>query len=385
MSKSVIIINRYPLETSFHLKTKFDGQINGFKDLGLNTKLLCFDKHSFYLNIEGKKERIGTAHTKLPSYFHLFYYIDAGLCMGKYLKKSKDEYMIYYRSGPCFRALYKMAKIAHEKGIKFVCELPSYYGDGKGEKQLSVFRTLYTIIWEYWQKKMDKYITLYALIGAKNESGVYRGRPSVDISNAIDIDNIPLREPESDNKIHILALGTMTEYQGFDRLIKAAEQYKGQLDYTIHFVGGNAGGYLEKWKELASDLGVEKTCIFHGPLYGADLNLMFNKCDIGVSSLGAYRIGMKSLSSLKLLEYTARGLPFVYSADDDLIDNQKQCEKFAYKISNNDSIPDMDKILQFALSTKKDIELPVIEREYAKEKMQWSEQFGKMMQKLNEL
>ena len=385
MNGKVLIFNRYPLKESFHLKTKFDGQINGFKDLGFDTGILCYDEKYFYIDTGDEKQKIGSAHTWLPYYYHLFYYINAGVCMRRYLKSCSGVKVLYYRSGPCFRVLYKMAQTAFQKGINVVCELPSYYGDGKGEKHLSIFRTMYTVIWEFWQRRMDKYITLYALIGDKNESGIYRGRPSVDISNAINIDSIALRNPIIDKKVHILALGTMGEYHGFDRLIRASARYNGNIDYIIHFVGNNAGGCLEDWKRLAQDLHTGNRIVFHGPLYGEDLDKMFDICDVGISSLGAYRIGVKSLASLKLREYAARGLAFVYSADDNAIDNETECQRFALKISNDDSIPNMEEILNFAMRVKSDINLPVYEREYARKNMQWQEQFKRIIDKLSEI
>ena len=384
--RTVLVFNRYPLDKRFHLKSKFDGQVSGFTDLGLNTKLLCFDKNSFYIAFSGKNEKIGTAHTWLPYYFHLFYYIEAGLCVSKYLRENNEIDILYYRWSPCFRALYKMAQTAHIQGCKVVCELPSYYADGnKGEKDLSIFRSIYRIVWEYWQRKMDKSIDLYALIGDKNETGMYRGRPSIDITNAINVDSIKLRSHVKDEKIHILALGTMGEWHGFDRLINASSKYQGKINYCIHFVGNNAGGCLEKWKDLASKTGADKNIVFHGPLYGDDLDKMFDICDVGVSSLGAYRIGVENLASLKLREYAARGLPFVYSANDSAIDNRQECQRFAFKIPNDDSIPDMEEILYFAIRTRNDTGVSIAEREYARDNMQWQEQFEKVLVKLDEL
>jgi hypothetical protein len=62
--------------------------------------------------------------------------------------------------------------------------------------------------------------------------------------------------------------------------------------------------------------------IFHGTLFGKELDDVFNQCQFAVGSLGRHRSGITVIKTLKNREYATRGIPFVYSEQDDDFDNQ---------------------------------------------------------------
>lgn len=81
----------------------------------------------------------------------------------------------------------------------------------------------------------------------------------------------------------------------------------------------------------------------YGSLYGPDLDLLFDRSDIGIGSLGRHRSNITYIKTLKNREYAARGIPFVYSEIDD------DFEKMPYimKVPANESPVDINKIIHF--------------------------------------
>ena len=55
--KKLLYIVRYRIDVKFNLKTKFDGQIHAFENMGFDVHYIAFDRTNFYL-IRGDKKEI---------------------------------------------------------------------------------------------------------------------------------------------------------------------------------------------------------------------------------------------------------------------------------------------------------------------------------------
>ena len=83
---------------------------------------------------------------------------------------------------------------------------------------------------------------------------------------------------------------------------------------------------------------------FCGQLSGEMLDAVYDSSDIAVGSLGFFKAGIQSGAPIKLREYCARGIPFVYGYND--ISFHKN-HYFAHQVSN-DSVPvDVQEIIDF--------------------------------------
>lgn len=375
--KKILYIVRYRLDESFNLKAKFDGQIAAFSKLGLDVSYIAFDSTYFYLVNNGRKEIVGKTHFNFPSYVHTLFYYDLHGIVLKLLETETWDY-VYWRSAPCWISSCRIANRIEKLDTKLIYEYPTF--PIKREKQKNVLRQLYLYYSDQLQKNVDKKVNLFVMIG-ENVNGSYRGKPALNITNGIDITRIQPRKRRIDEEtIHILALASMSYWHGYDRLIKSLGNYKGSQNIVVHMVGGNDGGSLGEWKELTSQLGLDDKVIFHGAKTGKELNEMFDLCDIGVNSLGMYRKGFEVTSELKTREYAARGLPFVCSVEDSALADAK--EPLWYKVSNDDTIPDMEQIVEFALRMRENLNCVNELRQYAMERMTWESQYKKVFERL---
>jgi glycosyltransferase involved in cell wall biosynthesis len=378
--KTLLYVVRYPIYEGFHLKQKFDGQLNAFRQLGFHTLYIGFDKERFYLIDGDEKIVLGKTRFGIPNYFHTFAYIDLYKAAMKVVQNYSVD-VVYYRMAPAFKKTYTMAKCFQKYHCKYILEIPTYTSDVK-ETELSFARKVFGSYSGIWEKKMETLPSLYVFMGDGNFS-TFHGVPAIRIENGIDPDLMPVRTPVNEtDTVHILALSSMNYWHGYDRLINSLAQYRGNNNVVIHMVGSNDGGCLEEWKELSHQTNLDEKVFFHGPLFGKELDQVFDLCDIGVNSIGKYRKGSNDSSELKTREYISRGLPFVTSVYDVALDGLDT--DLYYQITNDEKIPSMDGIVEFALKVKDDPTAKDRLHDHAVRTMTWKSQYQKVFEKLEE-
>jgi glycosyltransferase involved in cell wall biosynthesis len=225
-------------------------------------------------------------------------------------------------------------------------------------------------------------ITDYQLALAGVSSHEEKG---ITIGNGVDVQSLPLRGIpkglEENTELHLLFVAHVSAWHGVDRLIRGlAEFYAGDVGcgdhkkIVLHIVG--EGSAVPELETLVKKHGLEKSVFFHGPLYGPDLDAMFNRCHIGVGSLGIHRIGLKEASILKAREYCARGIPFITAFGDPDFD-----ETFPYikKFPASEKAIDMLEVRSFAERILQDPEHPQKMREYAEKILNWTPKMAKVV------
>ena len=377
--KKILYIVRYPIYEDFNLRGKFDGQLASFRKLGLDVYHLVFDKEYFYLVHDGEKKRICRATTGLPMYFHTKVYYDMHRAALKVMEQIRFDY-IYWRDAPIWRSSCTVGKAAKTMGAKILYEIPTYCVGG--EAAMSLPRKLFCLYSGLWQKELMGYPDVFIFTGDADFDTFY-GKPAVNIDNGVSVDTLPLRDPAADpDTIHILALASMSYWHGYDRLIRSLAAYTGDQKIVVHMVGGNDGGMLPQWQELAAELKLEDRIVFHGKMYGEELTKMFDLCDVGINSLALFRKNLDATSELKVREYAARGLPFVCSVEDPAFRFAE--EEFWIRVSNDETIPDMQRIVDFALKMRADRAHHHKLRAYAEKYMTWEGQYASIFNLLSE-
>ena len=377
-TKTVLYVVRYPLLEDDHLKTKFKGQLNAFRQLGYHTLFLGYDKESFFLVDGKKKTKVGKPRFWLPNYIHTFLYPDLYKAAIKVIESGEVD-IVYYRNAPVFHKTISMAKCIKKNNCKFVYEIPTYNPNSK-EKSLSWIRSVYNTYSTAFAKKLETMPDLYVFMGDGNLE-TFHGVPAIRIENGVDTDTASLRNPVNDpGTIHVLALSSMSYWHGYDRLIRSLAEYKGSSNVLIHMVGNDGGGCMKEWKDLTYRHQLTEKVLFHGPMYREELDQMFDLCDIGVSSMGMYRKGFEDTSELKIREYISRGLPIVSSVYDAALEGLDN--DLWYQVTNDDSIPSMDEIVRFAQKVKNDTTAKDRLRAYAAEELTWKAQYKKVFDRL---
>lgn len=235
-------------------------------------------------------------------------------------------------------------------GIKAVMEIPTYPYDQEFDG-FSRTERLQLYIDKFFRKGLAR--QLNAVVTFTNQEKIF-GQRTIRISNGVDFDSIPLHEPLTINhELHLIGVAEVHYWHGYDRLIAGlGEYYQGSKtlrDVFFHIVGGvwksemyddeHAPGFFELMKKYD----IEDKVIFHGQLFGDDLNAVFDQCCFAVGSLARHRTGISDIKTLKNREYASRGLPFVYSENDSDFDRQS----YVLKVPADESPIDIERIVEF--------------------------------------
>lgn len=361
----ILFVMRYPLDVGDNLKNKFNGQMAAMEALGHESWFIGFDCDGLWLCRGQQKKRLQTCPLRsLPGYTKTLLYVDLMNAVKRAVALMPFD-LVYMRFLPAFHNAPSALAAAKRRGAKLVVEHPTYpFEHGKTTSLLRKPIFKYN---EHVFCKIDRMLDLYTLIGDPCD-GSFHGVPAMNIVNGVDVEALPLHAARPTPQIAFLALASMSRWQGYDRLIEALAAYKGEEEIVIHMVGGDCDGSLAEWKLLAQERGVGDRVIFHGELFGEALNEVVAQCDVGVGGLGLYRKKQFQSMTLKLREYMARGLPFVYAVDDPSIPDEP---RFCQKLSNDDSPISMDGLAAFAKQAKQDTEAPTLMRAYARQHMSW--------------
>ena len=113
---------------------------------------------------------------------------------------------------------------------------------------------------------------------------------------------------------------------------------------------GHLSGEIEEneFDKVISENHLEPYVIFHGTLYGKELDDVFENADFAIGSLGRHRSGITYIKTLKNREYAARGFSFIYSEIDTDFDNQP----YVIKVAADESAVDIQRIIDFCQSNK---------------------------------
>lgn len=235
-------------------------------------------------------------------------------CINDALKRfDTDIFFIRYShfSSPTFLLFLKHLK---KIGIKVYLEVPTYPYDNE-YVGVSLKRRIKHLVDVCFRKLcfgfVDKVITY------TDEDQIF-GVDTIKISNAVSLEDIPLSKTPLGADYHFIAVANLAFWHGYDRFIESLAKFYNEksslsVSYNIFFHVVGDGDELQKLKQLAKNLNVEKYVLFYGELSGKELDDVFDKCHIGVDSLARHRSGNNSNNSLKSKEYIVRGLPILKS------------------------------------------------------------------------
>lgn len=316
--KALFLIYLY-LEQANGITKKILAQVDALKSHGIDIHLCHFIKQDGerHWGINGKAiDRIGTKKDVITRQLTGTYYKQ----VISYIKKEniKCVYLRYSHNGsPIFN---RFIKELHRLGIRIIMEIPTYPYDGE-YSNVSGIRRFPVYIEKHSRKKFHRYVDHIITFSDDNE---IFGIPTINISNAIDMGQIPLRQPAPCHDIFSMTgVANLNFWHGFDRVITGlAEYYKTPREKTVVFnIVGN-GAIADELKDLCKQKGVEEYVRFHGPKEGAELDMILSDTDLCIGCLACHRKNILEVKALKNVEYAARGIPFVYSERNNDFDSQ---------------------------------------------------------------
>lgn len=219
--------------------------------------------------------------------------------------------------------------------------------------------------------KLRGLVDAVALIGNKATS--FFGVPAMNISNGIDVDAMSAVPPKSNNnEIVIVGVAGTLWWQAYDRILVGMHDYKEHKsgeDPSIRFilVGGDAKE-MPEFRALIHRYGLDNDVECPGFKNGAELDDIYARADLGASKLGCYRRGLQACSSLKAREYCAKGLPFIYTCEDSIEEEQV---KFALQVPNDSTPVDMTVVVRFVGKCRANQNLADEERAFARSHFDW--------------
>ena len=117
----------------------------------------------------------------------------------------------------------------------------------------------------------------------------------------------------------------------------------------FHIVGGidpfdlYGQGDYPGIQTLIDQYGLKGHVVFHGQLFGDELNNVFNQSCFAIGSLARHRSGITNIKTLKNREYATRGIPFIYSE----IDSDFEDKPYIIKALPDESPIDVQQMVDF--------------------------------------
>ena len=191
---------------------------------------------------------------------------------------------------------------------------------------------------------------------------------SATVPNGIRVKQIPktgFKKFNGRNLDLVCLANSFAPWHGIERIMKSMALYKGQVRIKLHAIGNiNRMSFSPFYHNIDVQ--------FHGYKAGHELDKLLAGMNLGIGTLSLYNKNMKEACSLKTREYTARGLPFFIAYMDPDLQQVDKNNRFFIEFENDQSMIDMELIVQFADQVSKNKEISTYMRYYAQKHMDWS-------------
>ena len=229
-------------------------------------------------------------------------------------------------------------KFQKKRHIKSILEIPTYPYDLILQEKRIMGEDA------YYRNEIKKYITQVVSYG--EDDNIF-GIPCINLQNGVDIEEHPIHKKKDvdENKIVLIAVASMYRWHGYERVIEGMKNYYengGTRNIIFKLVG--QGPESNYYKLFTEQYHLSKHVEFMGKLDGEALNKAYDDSDIAVGSLGAYKINIVNSSSIKLREYCARGIPFIYSGRDMGFTGE---EAYVLNVKDNDTPINIEQVIEF--------------------------------------
>ena len=235
-------------------------------------------------------------------------------CIYNYCIHENIEF-IYARSfmnaSPWLVSLFKKVKGA---GIRAVTEIPTYPYDSEFSPHIWK-QPLRLILDKFFRCSLYRYMD--AMVTFSDATEIF-GQRTINISNGVDFDSIPLHNYQfpTDGSIHLIGVAEVHIWHGYDRLIAGIGEYykntQNPRQVFFHIVGGvhphqryKDNHFHPGLQVIIDKYKIQDYIIFHGQLFGEELDKVFNVSCFAIGSLARHRSGI----TVRAVSYTHLTLP----------------------------------------------------------------------------
>lgn len=277
-------------------------------------------------------------------------------CVYDYCVRESIEFVYarcYMNANPWLISFFKKL---HKAGIKAVTEIPTYPYDEEF-KNFSFKQRMELKIDQIFRDRLYKYMD--AMVTFSDAEEIF-GQRTIRISNGVDFDSIPLHSPKlplegtrEEVPLNLIGVAEVHIWHGYDRLIAGIGEYfknGGKRNVVFHIIGGvhpneryKATQFHPGLQNIIDKYGIKDKIVFHGTMFGKELDDMFNQCQFAIGSLARHRSGIAVIKTLKNREYATRGIPFIYSEQDSDFDQQP----YVIKAPADESPIDIQQIIDY--------------------------------------
>ena len=310
----------------------------------IRSQLAVFQRH-FDMTLSLRTAKYGAVQ-KLCARLPFFSSMGRGL---KYSGECDGCGFLYIRHRYIDSALIRYLRAVRRRNpnIKIVYEIPTYPYNTERKMDASNF---YILLKDRANSKklknyVDRIVTFY------NQDEIF-GIRTIKLMNGFDFSSCkPSTEtPDIRRQTDVIEVSITAFWHGYDRLIEGLHGYYsagGKENIVFHMVGP----VLPEHKALVEKYGLQSHVVFHGKLFGAELDSVYAPCVLGIDILGGHRKDYPVSSTLKSREFAARGLPLVTSSPVDYIG-----EGYPYQLIEpyDDSPIDIGGLLEFVRGCYRD-------------------------------
>lgn len=390
--KNLIYITYFDLfkSDSIGVKNKILGQLNAANKLNINTILFFIsDEHLVGLDANDEiiyKIKIEKGYTN---------YRHSVLNEMKKLSKKIRFDIVYLRfPGSIDFSILKTFKFFSQVSNDVYLELPTYPIKGelkiiikkkiKEKKYFNAALRLIVYIVHFLNSRvlLKRYIkSIITFMPYKKIWNI----PTIQLDNGVDIDQYPVitnrRNYMCDSEINLVGVANLSIWHGYDRVIVGLKEYyenKNSKDVTVNFIIVGDGVETTNLKNMVKTYNLDKYVKFKGVLDREYIKEIYRVSDIAIGSLGMHRISVLNGSTLKVKEFCASGIPFIYAYNELLIPDNWE---YALKIPANELAVDISQIIKFYNKIKLYDNYSDKMNEFAVNNFSWDCQMKKILSK----
>ena len=338
----MIYISTVETGTSLGVSNKIMMQCRAFEKIG-------FEVENFSSGIRSLRGQFDKANP-------LSYGINYRIIKRKIIQSSKSTIdYCYVRWAPTSRGLIDVLKTLKEihPNVKIILEIPTY----PYKQELKGLINVPNAIRDYlFHNQLKKYVDIIVTPSPLGETKEIHGIKAMEIKNGIDIDVVKARTIVEHNEsvINIIGVALLAPCHGYERIIEGISKYYQCRDLNepeINFYVIGEGSAKQDLQSLTKTLHLEDRIIFTGRKEGKELDEYYGLADIGVGSLGMYKLNwFGTENSLKTREYCAKGLPFI-TTNIDVTFNRGDFD-YCYVADNKDMIINIHEVICFLMNLR---------------------------------